>query len=181
MRYQNFIPILFLMILISGCVQEKQKTIKEANICGDGICGATEDCNNCAKDCECESNEYCDKLGICRKEICGDEICSSGEKELKNCCEDCGCTIDEVCNKVTHGCQSKPTIPETNVREIAENYLKENKIEGKIIKILDIYYRDKTVKQVDIDCKKEGEEYPCSITLFISNDGKIVDVLRTMQ
>jgi hypothetical protein len=180
MRNEILIIILMLLVvIISGCIQQIPKSIKEANVCGDGICGATEDCNNCAEDCGCKSGEYCSDIGVCRTDICGDNICSIEENTTQTCCEDCGCPLDKICNKVNQECQEKPTIPNENIRKIVNSYMSENNITGTIKDILDVYYRNETVKQVIIDCRAEGSKFPCQIILYINNNGEILEVMRT--
>jgi len=171
--------ILVLVLVISGCIRQAPTTIREVNTCGDGICGATEDCNNCIEDCACETGEYCSDTGICRTQICGDEICSPEEAETQSCCEDCGCLVNEICNKVTQTCQGRATISEEDVRTVAENYLSENNIDGKITEIMDAYYEDKILKQVGIDCRTGETPYPCAIVLYINDKGAVVEEIRT--
>lgn len=168
-----------ILIIISGCTQPEQKTIKQTNVCGDGICGATEDCNNCAEDCRCKSGEYCSDNGICRGDVCGDEICSAKENKTQTCCEDCGCLLNKICNKVTQTCQEKSTISEEKIRKAANDYMDDNKITGNIIGIKDAYYKDEVLKQVNIDCKTEEIPYPCAIVLYINTNGEIVEDVRT--
>ncbi len=171
--------ILVLIIIVSGCIQGSPKTIKEANICGDGICGATEDCNSCSEDCGCKTGEYCNDIGICREYVCGDEICSPEEEKAQNCCEDCECPSDKVCNKVTQSCQEEATISEDNIKEIVNDYMVENDFEGSIKNIIDTYYKNEIIKQVNIDCSREEVPYPCEIILYINNDGEILEEMRT--
>ncbi len=173
------IAFLTLIIFVSGCIQETPKTIKEVNVCGDGICGVTEDCNNCVEDCGCESGEYCSDIGICRTDVCGDEICSSEENKSQNCCEDCGCPNDKVCNKVTQTCQEKAIISEETIKKIVSDYLDENNITGTITEIIDAYYKNETLKQVNINCRTKEIPYPCAIVLYINNEGEIVEAIRT--
>ena len=172
------ISILTLIIFISGCTQQT-KTIKEMNVCGDGICGATEDCNICVEDCSCPPGKYCDEIGICREETCGDEICSSEENITQICCEDCGCLADRICNKITQTCQERTTISEADVKNIANNYLIQNKINGTILSIEDVYYKEEIVKQINIDCRTEDVPYPCQIILYVNSAGEIVEEMRT--
>jgi hypothetical protein len=155
------------------------KSIKEANVCGDGICGATEDCNNCPQDCGCKSGEYCSNIGICRENVCGDGVCSNEENMTHNCCEDCSCTFDKICNKVTENCQEKINISEGDVTKIANDYMNKNSINGTIIEITDAYYKNETIKQVNIDCRTKEIPYPCQIVLYINSTGKIVEEMRT--
>lgn len=169
--------VLFLILLVSGC---KKAELQDVNICGDDVCGLTEDCNTCVEDCACETGKYCDPSGICREYVCGDEICSDEEKAAKSCCEDCGCEAGEICNKVTQKCQAKPTVSEDVVKTAVDNYLKENNIIGKIIDITDVYHKEQTVKQVRVDCKTEEMDYPCEVILFIDNEGNIVEEMKTM-
>lgn len=170
--------ILILLIAISGCTQTTQ-SIKEINVCGDNICGATEDCNNCPKDCGCKQGEYCSDIGVCRTELCGNEICSPEENTSQSCCEDCGCLSNKICNKVTQTCQEKATISENDVRKIANNYMSQNNITGTITNITDSYYKESITKQVSINCKTEEINYPCVVILYIDNSGKILEEIRT--
>ena len=167
--------------MISGCMNTQQgpKTIHEANVCGDGVCGATEDCNTCIKDCSCGSSQYCDSVGICKTPICGDEICSAIENQTQTCCEDCGCTSGSVCNKVTETCQKKLTLSDDDLRTIATEYMKINDINGTVTVIMDTYYRNQTVKQVNIDCKASGASYPCMVYIYVDNIGKVIGSVRS--
>jgi len=165
-------------IFISSCIKQSTKSIREVNVCGDGVCGVTEDCEVCPEDCGCNPGEYCDEIGVCRKDVCGDEICSPIENRTQSCCEDCGCPSDKICNKVTQTCQERPSISDEDVKIIVETYLRTNNINGRIVNIVDTYYKNETVKQVNIDCKTQELPYPCLITLFISNEGKILEELR---
>lgn len=173
------IGILSLVIIISGCVQQTPKSIKETNVCGDGICGATEDCNNCPQDCGCKSGEYCSSTGVCRTDVCGDSICSSNENKTQSCCEDCGCLSNKLCNKMTQTCQDKLIISEDEVRKVASNYLIKNNVSGNITSIIDTYYKNETIKQVSINCKTEAMPYPCQIILYVNNAGDIVEEIKS--
>ena len=144
--------------------------------CGNSICELTEDCNNCGADCGCTGDEFCDDLGICREEVCGDDICSSDEQG--SCCEDCGCPGDQICNKNTQECQEKSTADDTFITQIVNDYMQENSVTGTIESIIDAYYGDKMVKQVLIDCTQEGDPVSCSIILFIDDDGTILEEYR---
>lgn len=170
--------ILISVIVAGGCVQTP-KSIKEANICGDDICGATEDCNTCSKDCSCDVNKYCDSMGICRIPVCGDSVCSKIENQSQTCCDDCGCTTNNVCNKVTGTCQSKSNITDDVLKVVATEYMKAKNISGNITTILDAYYKNQTVKQVNINCKIADMPYPCMIYLYIDASGKILDSAMT--
>lgn len=171
--------MLILVVVVGGCTQESPKSIKETNVCGDGICGATEDCNNCVEDCMCKSGEYCSDNGICRSDVCGDEICSFEENRTQTCCEDCGCLLNKICNKVTQICQDKATISEEKIRKIADDYMVDNEITGTITGIKDTYYKDEILKQINIDCRAEEIPYPCAIVLYIDGSGEIVEDMRT--
>jgi hypothetical protein len=173
------IEILVLIVFISGCVQQSPKTIQESNVCGNNICGATEDCNTCIEDCACKPNEQCDNIGICRTDVCGDEICSIEESETQACCEDCRCQSGEICNKVTQSCQETSIISEDDIRKIANDYMNENTIDGTVINIIDAYYKQETLKQANIDCTTEELPYPCQIILYINNEGNIIEEIRT--
>ncbi|MEZ4430974.1 MAG: hypothetical protein R3F65_01075 [bacterium] len=82
--------------------------------CGDGRCGADEDCVTCAADC-----------GDC----CGDGRCARGE-DCATCAADCGCAAGRVCMAgvcepegcTGEGCGSPPRILtfNANVRELTE-------------------------------------------------------------
>ena len=54
--------------------------------CGDGTCSGDEDCENCAADCGCSTNEQCSS-GTCQT-FCGNGVCDGGEDE-NSCIEDC--------------------------------------------------------------------------------------------
>lgn len=82
--------------------------------CGDGTCGADEDCATCAADC-----------GAC----CGDGRCARGE-DCASCAADCACAAGRVCMAgacepegcTGEGCGSPPRILtfNANVRELTE-------------------------------------------------------------
>jgi len=177
MRKLKVFTICFLVVLIaiSGCAKKPENL----NICGDYECTLTEDCNNCPQDCGCKSNEYCDKTGLCRGVVCGDEICSDKEKIGETCCEDCGCPEGKVCNKINHKCKEKIEVSEELINDIVNKYLTDNRIEGNIVKTTDTYYKDNIVKQITIDCKTEEKPYPCLRILLIDEEGEIVEEMRT--
>jgi agmatine/peptidylarginine deiminase len=63
--------------------------------CGDGECGAGEDCFTCPADCGCGGGEICNMVaGEC--DTCGDGECSEGENCL-SCPFDCGCDQYQAC------------------------------------------------------------------------------------
>ncbi|MBN2014602.1 MAG: hypothetical protein JW778_05435 [Candidatus Altiarchaeota archaeon] len=65
--------------------------------CGDGYCGAGENCLNCPSDCGCRSGYVCDD-GECEKEpSCGDGLCDEDENCL-NCISDCKCKSNFYCD-----------------------------------------------------------------------------------
>ena len=170
--------ILVVIIILSGCTQNT-KTPREVNVCGDGICGVTEDCNTCIKDCACDSSQYCDANGVCKAPVCGDGICSATENESQSCCEDCGCIGDKICNKVTGTCQDKAIISDDTIREIATQYMRDNNISGNVTTIVDVYYKNQTVKQVNIDCKTSNVLYPCMVYLYVDSSGKVLESAAT--
>ncbi|MBU4242108.1 MAG: hypothetical protein KKF52_02645 [Nanoarchaeota archaeon] len=172
-----FLIIIFVLLVIAGC---KYQQLKDLNICGDGTCTLTEDCRTCPSDCACSSDESCDSFGVCRKAVCGDEICSEEEKSSNSCCEDCGCEDGKICNKVIQKCQEKIEVNEEIIENIVNKYLSENKIEGKIKKTIDAYYKEQIIKKVTIDCGKKELPYPCEIILFINEKGEIVEEVRTV-
>ncbi|MBT9555840.1 MAG: hypothetical protein IV100_07415 [Myxococcales bacterium] len=63
--------------------------------CGNGTCGAGENCTNCASDCGCGSDQTCTANGLCVPK-CGDGTCGPGEG-CGNCAADCGCSGASVC------------------------------------------------------------------------------------
>ena len=169
--------IISVLLIASGCKVQQPENL---NVCGNGICTLTEDCNSCSQDCACGSNEYCDNTGVCRQAVCGDEICSDEEKLSDSCCEDCGCKEGKICNKVTQKCQEKIEVSEDTITNTVNDYLTKNKIEGKIKKIIDTYYKDQTIKEVTIDCGKEEIPYPCEVILFFNERGEIVEEIKTI-
>jgi len=174
MKFKLFIGLLILTILlINGC-------IKKSPVCGNNICELQEDCNSCIIDCSCNFNEFCDDTGVCRSEACGDDICSLSEKDSKNCCQDCGCEKGMICNKINQQCQAKAEISEADTKKIIEDYMKQNKIEGKIIGVQDTYHKEKAVKQVSIDCRTPTYPIMCKIILFVDKEGKIIEEVRTV-
>jgi hypothetical protein len=179
-RWNLLVVIVVALLVVSGCTstQQNPKTIREANVCGDGVCGATEDCNTCLKDCICGSGQYCDSMGICKTPVCGDGTCSATENQTQTCCDDCGCSSISVCNKVTETCQDKIPISDEIVRTTALFYMLANNISGNITQILDAYYNDQTVKQVSINCRIAELPYPCAVYLYIDATGQIVDSVR---
>lgn len=164
--------IILSVILLASCA-------KKTNICGNNICELKEDCNNCVKDCGCEVNEYCDNIGVCRGQVCGDSDCSQNEKSTGSCCVDCGCPEDQVCNKVNQECQNTIVIDESKINQIVEDYLETKRIEGKVTKIKDTYYKEHTVKQVNIDCGLSEFAPLCKIILYIDEEGKILEDIKT--
>lgn len=174
MRIKSFIILasIILLFILVGCG-------KRGPVCGNNICEIKEDCNNCIKDCGCKSGESCQDNGICLSQVCGDDICSASEKNSQSCCQDCGCPNDLICNKVNQQCQEKSPISEDNILRIAEDYLSNNSINGKVVGIQDTYYKEQTVKQVTIDCRTITYPMICKIILFIDNNGKVIEETRT--
>lgn len=83
--------------------------------CGDGTCGADEDCGTCAADC-----------GDC----CGDGVCARGE-DCAGCVADCACAVGRTCSAAGaceadtcqgEGCGAPPRILtfNANVRRLTE-------------------------------------------------------------
>lgn len=167
--------VMIIIVFVSGCTQQQAPV---QNVCGDNICGINEDCNNCPDDCACASDEYCSDIGICKKYVCGDGICSGNENNT--CCIDCGCPENQICNKIINQCQIKANISNENVREIAIEYINSQQITGDVVEIIDTYYQNQSCKQVNIDCRTEEMPYPCIIILYINNSGEIIEEIRTM-
>ncbi len=173
----GIVIILIIVGILIGTSIFKKPEIK----CGDNICSLTEDCNTCVEDCACKSDESCTDVGICKKEeMCGDEICSEQEKINDDCCEDCGCDEDKICNKITQKCQEKIIVSDDIINNIVQDYLAENSLTGTIKKTTDSYHGQQIIKAVSIDCKEPEAEYPCEIILFINEEGKIIDEMRTV-
>ena len=61
------------------------------------------------------------------------------------------------------------------------DYTTRNNITGNVTSIRDTYYGTVAVKQVDIDCRKASDPvgFPCFMTLFINENGTVVEALRT--
>ncbi len=166
------ITTLVLLFIVVGCT-------KSGPVCGNKVCELKEDCNNCIKDCSCKSSESCQENGVCLSEVCGDDVCSVSEKSSLSCCQDCGCSNDLICNKANQQCQEKSQIDDDKIQQIAQDYLSNNKLSGKIVGIQDTYYKEQTVKQVTIDCRTITYPMICKIILFIDNNGKVVEETRT--
>jgi|GEM_PF-3753727 len=177
-KFLYLILIIVVFVITAGCAEQAPQTIKEANICGDNICGATEDCNSCVVDCACIEG-FCDENGICRSEICGDELCTPEEGSGKNCCEDCGCDNGEICNKITQNCQTTSDMSEDLIKDTVHQYLAETNTDGKIDEIKDAYFAEKAVKEVKVDCRQDESLYPCQIILYIDENGNIIESKRT--
>ena len=167
--------IIVAVVFVSGCLQQPT-TVQ--NVCGDDICGINEDCNNCVADCECASDEYCSDIGICKKYVCGDGICSGNENNT--CCTDCGCPENQICNKITNQCQIKASISVEDVRSIAIEYMNSQQIAGNVTEIIDTYYQNQSCKQVNIDCRTKEMPYPCIVILYINDSGDIIEEIRTV-
>lgn len=58
---------------------------------------------------------------------------------------------------------------------------KDIKVEGKIKVVKDAYYKERTIKEITIDCTDEDMSYPCEIILFVDENGEILDEMRTSQ
>lgn len=139
--------------------------------CGDNVCGIGEDCSNCEEDCGCQANERCDEIGVCRREVCGNDVCAVGEKN--RCCEDCGCNSGFICNEVKHTCQAPINLDEATINDIVKDY------DGEIIEVTDVYYDQETAKEVRISCELEMKDFPCEIVIFINKDGEVIQEYRT--
>ena len=91
-----------------GTTPEHCSSVPPADVCGDARCGDTEDCSNCAIDCDCNTV------------VCGDSVCADGGGEdCASCPFDCGpcappvdedvcgdgqCTGDETCSACASDC-----------------------------------------------------------------------------
>jgi hypothetical protein len=75
--------------------------------CGNGSCGADENCSACPGDCPCPGGQTCDN-GECGSGPgdCGNGSCGAGEN-CGNCVEDCACSADQEC--VSNACQATAT------------------------------------------------------------------------
>ncbi len=82
--------------------------------CGDGTCGAGENCGNCEADCGCEAGFVCE-AGECIEEVvdpCGDGTCAEDEN-CATCEADCACAdgaecVEGVCEATcTPACDGK--------------------------------------------------------------------------
>jgi hypothetical protein len=105
------------------CVAEVEDedcgSCEAGDVCGDGLCGDTENCSDCPGDCgECCGNDVCEGLfgedcatcpgdcGECPAE-CGDNTCQEGETCV-NCVADCGLCAGSCClQKDSVGCLNK--------------------------------------------------------------------------
>lgn len=77
------------------------------SLCGNGICGTGEDCDNCPADCPCPSGTICDPtLASCVVDACGDGICDVDE-DCDTCAEDCACAPGEACDTSTGVCEGE--------------------------------------------------------------------------
>lgn len=180
MKKRNILLISVVLIVIIVILTFGYLSLPKGPICGNGVCELSEDCNSCEKDCGCKAEEYCDGTGICRKEVCGDDVCSAKENATKACCVDCGCLLGEVCNKFTNLCQKEAKISETEIERIVNDYLTKNNITGKIKGISDTYYQNQTIKQVTVDCRPESATYLCAIILYIDESGTILEAVKTV-
>ncbi|MFC1609884.1 hypothetical protein ACFL6C_02910 [Myxococcota bacterium] len=114
----NFLTVC--VMLTTGCGGWATGTIVQADGCGDNVCQAEEDCNNCAADCgvcaacgdsTCEPTESCHDCpgdcGIC--EGCGDTICAPQEScsDCPGDCGDCKRCGDIICDP-QEDCRSCP-------------------------------------------------------------------------
>ncbi|MFC1609889.1 hypothetical protein ACFL6C_02935 [Myxococcota bacterium] len=114
----NFLTVC--VMLTTGCGGWATGTIVQADGCGDNVCQAEEDCNNCAADCgacaacgnsTCEPTESCHDCpgdcGIC--EGCGNTICDPQEScsDCPGDCGDCESCGDTICDP-REDCRSCP-------------------------------------------------------------------------
>lgn len=149
-------------------------------ICGNSLCGETEDCSTCLVDCACTSFQNCNPFGVCvEKVFCGDGICSQGE----TCCSDCGCTARQVYDDALNLCLPTASPPSTAVQSATNSFLARNNNSYTLGEVTDYVYDGVPVKKVRMQCNEDilagflDEAYPCDIYLLIDSSGNLVDTL----
>ncbi|MBI5224978.1 hypothetical protein HY989_03840 [Candidatus Micrarchaeota archaeon] len=143
--------------------------------CGDGYCTLSERCDLCEIDCGCDQGSYCSSQnGICYKsETCGDNTCTTLEKQTSSCCQDCGCTNAAVCSQVSQKCSQKVTLTDEKITSIVNAYLKEKSLPFRQLSITDSYYGSIAVKAVELDCTSLFGE--CRQILYIDSKGNVIE------
>ncbi len=63
--------------------------------CGDGVCGLSENKDNCCTDCSCPAGDTCVE-NSCRESKCGNSVADAGENS-ETCCIDAGCPSGQGC------------------------------------------------------------------------------------
>jgi len=156
-NYKLYILITVLIISTAVSIYLIFFTEKTA-ICGDEICGRSENCFDCPKDCKCKLGSYCDSTRKdCNAPKCGNKVCEPFES-MENCCDDCSCTSKyETCNKTTHICEMPVAqISDERAKELATQYfLNQNKTVEEFGIITSTVYNDKPAKSVGIRLKDE--------------------------
>ncbi|MBN1770829.1 MAG: hypothetical protein JXB32_06205 [Deltaproteobacteria bacterium] len=79
------------------CNYETGRCNAGPSTCGDGTCGAGENCATCPADCGCPAGQVCSG-GVCVIVTgCGDGSCGAGEN-CATCPADCGCPSGQICD-----------------------------------------------------------------------------------
>ncbi len=149
-------------------------------ICGNGVCGETEDCSTCASDCACSASQNCNSFSVCvEKVFCGDGTCSEGE----TCCSDCGCNAGQVCDESLNLCLPAASPPSAAVQSATTAFLTRNNNSYTVGEVTDYVYEGVPVKKVRMQCNEDiatgflDEAYPCDVYLLIDSSGNILDTL----
>ena len=111
------------------------------DVCGDGICGQTENCWDCPQDCKCAVGEYCSsEEKKCLKPVCGNQKCEIFENSA-NCCIDCPCEISYTkCNNETKACETPSmAIGDEEIKKIVSDYYGKKSMQTETITPKDVY------------------------------------------
>ena len=183
------IAVVFLIIIIGsffifGKTPKKEQTTPTTTTlltkyCGNRICEEGENCYDCAPDCPCNENEYCNAtLKMCvPKGICGDGTCSLYESK-ETCCIDCGCWYaTQICNPSKNECEWIPMnlTNEDGIRLVSEYIQKEGVVIKNITVLGEYGDEEKVYKSVKVEI--EGEEWPRY--LMVDEEGNIKEYYPT--
>lgn len=178
---KTIIISIILTIFLVGCTNQTKPEIAQPvqiNTCGNGVCELSEGCGTCQQDCGCKAKEYCEaKSEICKPIICGNRILEPGETS-ENCCSDAGCSAGLICNENLQKCIEKVSLDENAIKKIVQDYLIEKNFDGTLTSINDVYYENQQAKKITLSCQFDSD-YPCSIIIYIDQQGKIIQTINT--
>ncbi len=148
--------------------------------CGNGIRDIDETCIFCPRDYFCALNERCDsETGLCKKkQLFGDDICTSVENFTGADCQSCGCSNGFICNLGSRQCQA--TIADTaNVTAVLNSIiLQYSSNQTSFLGVEDVVYNGKSAKAAVIDCDVSNTFF-CRTIVVVGVNGEILETIHS--